>query len=70
MFLEVLCYLNHFKWPVVLYFIYGNFVSVDVEFECPILKVVQNKANKDFNEMGVIVKGTIVEVDSKPFKTW
>ena len=46
------------------------FVSTDVEFECPILKVVYNKANKDFNEMGVMVKGTIVEVDSNPFKTW
>jgi len=47
-----------------------NFVSADVEFECPIIKVVHNRANKDFNEMGVIVKGTIVEVDSEPFKTW
>lgn len=44
--------------------------SLDVEFECPILKVVHSKANKDFNEMGIIVKGTIVEVDSKPFKNW
>ncbi|KAL9961820.1 hypothetical protein ACROYT_G030846 [Oculina patagonica] len=44
--------------------------SLDVEFECPILKVVYNKANRDFNEMGVMVKGTIVEVDSNPFKTW
>ncbi|KAJ7389091.1 40S ribosomal protein [Desmophyllum pertusum] len=44
--------------------------SLDVELECPILKVVHNTANKDFNEMGVVVKGTIVEVDSNPFKTW
>lgn len=51
-------------------FISSTFVSADVEFECPILKVVHNQANKDFNEMGVVVKGTIVEVDSKPFKTW
>ena len=54
----------------MLSFVDIYFVSTDVEFECPILKVVQSKANKDFNEMGVIVKGTIVEVDSKPFKNW
>jgi len=54
----------------VFYFVDIYFVSTDVEFECPILKVVHSKANKDFNEMGIIVKGTIVEVDSKPFKNW
>jgi len=44
--------------------------SLDVEFECPILKVVHNTANDNFNRLGVMVKGTIVEVDSNPFKTW
>lgn len=44
--------------------------SLDVEFECPILKVVHNTANDNFNKNGVMVKGTIVEIDSNPFKTW
>lgn len=42
----------------------------DVEFECPILKVVHNTANDNFTKNGVMVKGTIVEIDSHPFKTW
>ena len=42
----------------------------DVEFECPILKVVHNTANDNFTKNGVMVKGTIVEVDSNPFKNW
>ena len=42
----------------------------DVEFECPILKVVHNTANENFTKNGVMVKGTIVEVDSNPFKNW
>ena len=42
----------------------------DVEFECPILKVVHNTANDNFTKNGVMVKGTIVEIDSNPFKTW
>jgi len=46
------------------------FICTDVEFECPILKVVHNTANDNFNRLGVMVKGTIVEVDSNPFKTW
>lgn len=46
------------------------FSSLDVEFECPILKVVHNTANDNFTKLGVMVKGTIVEVDSSPFKTW
>ncbi|XP_074607488.1 small ribosomal subunit protein eS8-like [Acropora palmata] len=44
--------------------------SLDVEFECPILKVVHNTANDNFTKNGVMVKGTIVEIDSNPFKTW
>ena len=46
------------------------FVYTDVEFQCPILNVVHNTANDNFNKNGVMVKGTIVEVDSNPFKTW
>ncbi|RMX47148.1 hypothetical protein pdam_00016207 [Pocillopora damicornis] len=42
----------------------------DVEFECRIISVVHNTAHKDFNQEGVMVKGTIVEVDPSPFKTW
>ena len=42
----------------------------DVEFECPILKVVHNTANDNFTKNGVMIKGTIVEVDSNPFKNW
>ena len=46
------------------------FVYTDVEFECPILNVVHNTANDNFNKNGVMVKGTIVQVDCNPFKTW
>ena len=46
------------------------FLFADVEFNCPILKVVHNTANDNFTKNGVMVKGTIVEVDSNSFKTW
>ena len=46
------------------------FIFVDVEFECRIISVVHNTAHKDFNQEGVMVKGTIVEVDPSPLKTW
>ena len=55
---------------VVLKQLVFNLASTDVEFECPILKVVHNTANDNFTKNGVMVKGTIVEVDSNPFKNW
>ena len=57
---------------LVMYILLKQLVlsCTDVEFECPVLKVVHNTANENFTKNGVMVKGTIVEVDSNPFKNW
>ena len=44
--------------------------SQEVEFQTPILDVLFNTAHKDFTERKIMVRGTIVEVDGQPFKTW
>lgn len=42
----------------------------DVEYVSPILRVVHSSANKNFPCQGIMVKGTIVEIDGSKFKEW
>ncbi|XP_032233325.2 40S ribosomal protein S8-B [Nematostella vectensis] len=44
--------------------------SQGVEVEAPILSVMHSFANKEHIERNVIVKGSIVQVDNKPFEDW
>ncbi|CAB4035586.1 40S ribosomal S8 [Paramuricea clavata] len=50
----------------------GSYIwkSQEIEFQTPILDVLYNMAHKDFTSRKIMVRGTVVEVDGEPFKTW
>ncbi|XP_031572880.1 40S ribosomal protein S8-B-like [Actinia tenebrosa] len=44
--------------------------SLGVDLETPIVSVIHSYANKQHVHKNVIVKGSIVQIDANPFKTW